>query len=197
MTSFASDAVLHCGVEYDQGSDLWYRWNFDQSANHRSSAISTSNEWVNHTYTRSGEYNITVTASNRVSNVTQFRLITVQDPIDIVMVRTSSPTSVGNETFIAAAVNQGSHPEFSFNFGDGKQFYDGEMVGETFILTYVFAAHGRHNVTVFAENAVSMVTHTVEVIVEPLVNDVKIEMINPAFTDAPAVFIVKTEGKEF
>ena len=131
------------------GTQLTFTWSLSDST----STYSTYHgESITHNYTSSGSYNVSVTATNDVSNSTVSTVIIVQDPVDGVSV-TQSPSivEINEQVTLFTAVTAGTDVAYSWDCS-GVQ-----MSSSISVMTTTFSSTGYHECRVIVSNKVSSV----------------------------------------
>jgi PKD repeat protein/uncharacterized protein YegL len=129
----------HLTATITAGTDVTYTWAFGDGS--YGSGITPT-----HTYPALGNYTAIVTATNQVSQMTATTTVEVVDvPIAGLTASNSSPTIVGNLTFLAAATTSGSNVQYTWAFGDGSY-------GNGANPTHTYPAVGNYTAIVTATN---------------------------------------------
>ena len=138
------------------GSNVTYEWDFGDG-----SPAETGKE-VTHVYASAGIYTATVTATNNVSQSATTTTVYVDQIISGLNAVNDGPTQLGEITTLSAWVVSGTNITYTWELGDGSPDKAGQVVTHTYpgVQTYI--------ATVTAENSVSKVTTTTEVVIDPL-----------------------------
>ncbi len=129
----------HLTATITAGTDVTYTWAFGDGS--YGNGITAT-----HTYPALGNYTAIVTATNQVSQMTATTIVEVVDtPIAGLTASNSSPTIVGNLTFLAAATTSGSNVQYTWAFGDGSY-------GNGANPTHAYPAVGNYTAIVTATN---------------------------------------------
>ena len=140
---------------------LTYTWNFGDG-----SPIGSGNP-IAHSYAASGTFNVTLTVDCKCGTTSVAQQVNVSDaptPPDLDNVQSSSPTALGNATYLTGTLLAGSAPiTYTWDFGDGTGIVDGLTLNHTYTQT------GLYVVSLTADNVVGsdVVTTTVDVGVAP------------------------------
>ncbi|XP_051876950.1 polycystin-1 isoform X2 [Pristis pectinata] len=121
-----------------------YSWSFGDN----SSQLIGNLQRVTHTFSKAGRYNISVQASNAISNVSAHCMVEVLEEISDVDFSDNSPTELSAPTIVKAWVRTGTRVRWTFDMGDGTP------LTETFssVMNYTYSAVGNYTVTVVASN---------------------------------------------
>ena len=151
VTSFYSDV--------SEGTDVYFRWNFgDGSGSHtfKGSQILAggSNNTVGHSFNRAGEFNVTVTAFNAISQLEAWDMVHAQERIEGLELIVSEYISFGESITFQFEQRKGNNITYIINFGDGgsSQRIAVNSIKRTYNRVGVF------NVTVEAVNQISTQT---------------------------------------
>ena len=134
---------------------------------------------VHHSYSRAGEYNITVIFSNRnPKNDSHTCRIIVQNPVNKVMITTDSPRKKileTNQTFnFTISQYQGDEVRYRLNTMDGKVVNTTEKV-----IPHVYTKAGRYRPTLITSNDISsVVVNCAEIIVQDLIEGLEYTSFN-------------------
>ena len=134
---------------------------------------------VHHSYSRAGEYNITVIFSNRnPKNDSHTCRIIVQNPVNKVMITTDSPRKKileTNQTFnFTISQHQGDEVRYRLNTMDGKVVNTTEKV-----IPHVYTKAGRYRPTLITSNDISsVVVNCAEIIVQDLIEGLEYTSFN-------------------
>jgi hypothetical protein len=116
---------------------------------------------VNHIYPDIGIYTATVTASNSISMAQASTVLEIyEDPVSGLVALNSSPTGLGDTTFLTATVTSGSNIQFVWDLGDGSSA-EGQFV------SHIYPQAGIYTAVVTASNSVSTQTAATLVEVQP------------------------------
>ncbi|XP_044160778.1 polycystin-1 isoform X2 [Bufo gargarizans] len=118
----------------------------------------TSELALNHTYARSGTYNVSVHAVNDISEIWAVKAVHVYEEITGLVVSSDEPTERGLQTFINASVETGDNITWRFNMGDGHIFEGNEPM-----MNYTYVKDGNYTVNVTASNAVNSLSEFLQV----------------------------------
>ncbi|XP_059835038.1 polycystin-1 isoform X1 [Hypanus sabinus] len=121
-----------------------YQWLFGDN----SSQLTGSLPRVVHTFTKAGRYNVSVQATNGISNIGAHCVVDVLEEIRGVNFSDNSPTELTAPTIVRASVQSGTSIRWSFDMGDGTPLTD------TFssVMNYTYSAVGKYTVTAIASN---------------------------------------------
>lgn len=140
----------HLTATITAGTDVTYTWAFGDGTT--GSGITAT-----HTYPALGSYTATVTATNQVSQMTTTTTVRVVDPPVVGLTATnSSPTIIGNQTFLAAATSGGTNIQYTWAFGDGTY-------GNGINPTHTYPAVGNYTAIVTATNTNNSLTASTQV----------------------------------
>lgn len=193
---------LHCQAELSRGSDLNISWDFQDSSSETDVETAGLVSKATHVYTRPGRFNVTVQASNLVSEpVTHLQMVTVDAPVQCLRLETSAPATPGEKIFLVATAVGGTAVNFDFDWGKGRKSWEGEtevVRARTSVGTSVqFSRPGVHNITLYAHNPVSHKSLTTHLVVQQPVPD--LELVPHRIIPAPngsAIFFVQQKGKD-
>lgn len=139
-------------ASFTAGSNINYAWDFGDGT------TGTGNP-TTHTYGTVGNYTATITATNSVSVVTTTTPVTITDvPIMGLSAANSSPTELGQATFLTATIAAGSNVIYQWDFGDGD-------MGTGLTTTHTYGEKGDYLAVVTATNSVGVITATTTVTV--------------------------------
>ena len=148
--------ITNLTASITSGSSVTYEWNFGDG-----SPTETGKE-VSHQYTSAGIYTATVTATNHIGQSTATTTVYVDQVISGLSAVNDGPTIIGEITTLSASVASGTNITYSWDLGDGSPAKEGQVITHTYPGAQTYIA------TVTAENSVSIVTTTTEVIIDPL-----------------------------
>ena len=163
LASFTSSSPDEIGqvtsfTNSSSGSNLSYEWDFGDG-----SPMSTLPN-PTHTYSLTGTYTVTLTASNIVGLATASDQVVVTappSPITGLTATNDSPTPLGEATNLTAAITGGENVSYLWDFGDGSPLdSNGAQVNHTYTQIGTFTA------VVFASNSVSTDSATTTVTIE-------------------------------
>jgi PKD repeat protein len=157
------------------GTNVDYAWDFGDGDQQ------TGNDpMVSHTYDSPGDYTVTVTGTNSVSQAVASTVVVVDETIMGLSATDDSPTAWGNPTTLTATVDAGSRVEYIWYFGDGK-------AGTGSPVSHTYLAPGAYTAYVTARNSVSELTVSTDV----RVTEVPITGLQ-AFNDSPTLLGLPT-----
>ncbi len=138
------------------GDNISYTWDFGDN-----SGLTTSNNYLFHTYGAVGSYTVVVTASNSLNSQVATTTVVVQDAPSVASFTTSSPDTLG-EAISFTNTSTGSNLSYSWNFGDGS-------ISTTESPTHTYAAIGTYTVYLTTTNSLGsdFYSDTVEIVETP------------------------------
>lgn len=140
----------HLTATISAGTEVTYTWAFGDGSY-------GNGETPAHIYPALGSYTAVVTATNQVSQMTATTTVHVVDPPVVGLTATnSSPTIIGNQTFLAAATSGGTNIQYSWAFGDGTY-------GNGTNPTHTYPAVGNYTAIVTATNTNNSLTASTQV----------------------------------
>ncbi|ELU08776.1 hypothetical protein CAPTEDRAFT_217053 [Capitella teleta] len=149
------------------GSHPTFSWDLQDNMTSTLITDSALMSTVVHSFSAAGDYNVTVEATNNYNSViahTQ-KPIVVQEPVANLIVKVTGAARPGESTTVDAMVTAGSHVNFDFDFGNGRQPSSGN--GQTSVTeVHSFNTAGSHAVTVYAYNQVSEIQRVAHVVVQ-------------------------------
>uniref|UniRef100_H2Y0K6 PKD1 protein n=1 Tax=Ciona intestinalis TaxID=7719 RepID=H2Y0K6_CIOIN len=115
-----------------------------------------------HTYTTSGEYNVTVKVENGISSMKAWKVITVYERITQLTAWSDEPTEFTQTTTVSASVVTGNGTTLflSYDFGDNSPVAENQTQWN-YIHTY--SSTGIFHVTITATNPINSLNTTLEV----------------------------------
>ena len=202
-----TDNTIECKAEVISGTDIVFFWLLEGPEEFESKHVFYENytSVLKTRLTIPGMYDIRVHAGNNISS-SFYDIeppIIVLDPIDNIIVYKTSKTLLGNLTEIGAVYKPSNNHvnydcNFDFDFGDGrKHIVDTVCEGwNCYVWTsHRFATPGKHKVLVYGYNEISEVVEEVEVWIIPGLDNVTVDVLEPAVAGQPVRFIVKENGK--
>ena len=173
------DQIVTFEASTDSGTDPTFHWVFQNRSTYDDIGLADASgrvifSIVNHTFTEVGDYNVSVTALNLVSVVTQ-RLdqsMVVQEPISGLSSQSVHPTLLNQTSQIALRVIRGSHVKFTINENGKERLLQSESSEDgMFVVTTLPSETGLHYVNITAFNNVSEASTEVTLLVqEPISN---------------------------
>ena len=199
--------AIECIAEVISGTDIVFLWLLEGPDEFESKHVFYENftSILRTKLTSPGMYDIRVHAGNNISS-SYFDIeppIKVLDPINHIVVYKTSRTLLGNRTeFVAVYQPTNDHVNyycnFDFDFGGGRKHIADTVCKDW--NCYVGASHqfstpGKHKVLVYGYNEVSEIVEEVEVWIIPGLDNVSVDVPEPAVIGHPLRFIVKENGK--
>ncbi len=130
----------HLTATISGGSNVSYEWDFGDWNGDTGAEVS-------HAYAAPGEYTAIVTATNSVSQESTTTMVEIQDvPINGLAAANSSPTLLGDTTFLTATISSGSNVDYEWNFGDGNSDTGAEV-------DHIYTSLGEYTAVVTATNS--------------------------------------------
>lgn len=173
------DQIVTFEASSESGTDPTFHWVFQNGSTYDDIGLADASgrvifSIVNHTFTEVGDYNVSVTAFNLVSEVTQ-RLdqsMVVQEPISGLSSQSVHPTVLNQISQIALRVIRGSHVKFTINENGKEELLQSESSEDgQFVVTTLPSETGMHYVNITAFNNVSEASTVVMLLVqEPISN---------------------------
>ncbi|XP_073537692.1 polycystin-1-like [Phyllobates terribilis] len=124
-----------------------FTWDFGDD----SRVLESRDQQVKHVYKSVGSYNITVIASNELSHINETLMVTIEQQIIGLQVRSNSPTELGTEITVFCSITQGTNITWTFDMGDGKGYINQSEAS----VCHKYGQWGNFTVAVFARNALS------------------------------------------
>ncbi len=136
------------------GTKVHYEWDFGDGH-------VGQGEQVSHLYDMPGVYTAVLTAQNGLSTITATATITVDEPINTVIIESTADDTVpvGEATIFTATVLAGSNVTYRWDFGS-TNILTGQVV------SYTYTTPGTYTPSVTASNSVASVTKQFIVVVE-------------------------------
>jgi len=154
-------------------SPVSYQWDFGDGN-------TGSGLLADHSFSQSGEYEVTFTASNEAGEVSESMTIEVTDPPVPAQIATinadPSPATAGDEVTFTSNVRGDTPLEYEWDFGDGNT-----GSGET--VTHTYEEDGEYEVTLNASNEFGEDSRSLSLMVEPDLPPIceTVSELNPAF----------------
>lgn len=126
---------------------ILYSWNFNDGSPVQEGPNST----VCHSFGKSGIYNVTLRVSNNLSDITSSVSVSISEGFMDLNVTCNGPSELGSVTVVNATLNTGTDVRWTFDMGDGS-IYSNLSNG---IVSHIFAAEGKYNVTVTVHRALT------------------------------------------
>lgn len=146
LTTYFTSTSLAGG---DQPANLTYQWNLGDGS-------LRATQQPSHTYTNIGQYVVMLTVSNRLARDTITGLVEVTDqPVQNLQVATSSPTQLGEPTFLTATLT-GTNLIYQWDLGEGS--FTQTTSG---LMSHIYPQIGVYTVRLTVENSISRVTQTI------------------------------------
>ncbi|KAG7491421.1 hypothetical protein MATL_G00003380 [Megalops atlanticus] len=123
-----------------------YTWSFGDG----STPLQGRERQVNHTFARSGVYNVSVSVNNTISYTSTYAEMLVSEDIRGLTATSSAPTELNTPTVVTAQVEAGNNITWTFDMGDGKVLTVAEPRVE-----HRYIKDGNYTVNVTAANAIS------------------------------------------
>ena len=149
-----------------------------------------------HIYKAPGLFEVIVMAMNEINNVTVYRSVVVEIPINVscLLIQNHGPfelTYQKDEIELAVELWNGSNPELLFIIGDGTNFTQRSTK-----LSFKYQESGFKNISVFVYNNVSMVHLRKNVYIHEIISlgDVTLDISAANFTEATQMILNVTEG---
>uniref|UniRef100_A0A0L8G058 PKD domain-containing protein n=1 Tax=Octopus bimaculoides TaxID=37653 RepID=A0A0L8G058_OCTBM len=148
-----------------------------------------------HVFKNAGEFHVSVSTYNEVSNVTATlaQRIVVQEPIKLLELLTDEVVSVNVPVLLCVQVMSGSDFNLLWNLGNSLQNY--ELVkknGSYACIEHIFKTVGSVNISVVAFNYISNITESWEVLVEEPLTYFSIDILRPTLIGIPIMFVMRT-----
>ncbi|XP_074659507.1 polycystin-1-like protein 1 [Tubulanus polymorphus] len=186
---------VRCRARVSSGTDAVFAWDFNDATNPTFSARRESDfeSAANHTFDSVGVYNVTVRASNYVSSKQTGLTVRIEEPITGLIVTSDSPRSRGAVVRIRARVVTGSNVVWDADFdGTGRQRIGAGRKDVS--VERVFDSPGLHQVTVYADNKVSVPFKRIEVVIQDTIPYINITTLQNAVTGKPTVLVALISG---
>lgn len=164
IVAVGSDTSFYSSVS--EGTDVSFRWNFGDGSNSytfKGSRTLTGgyNHSVRHSFSRSGEFNVTVKAFNVISQLDEWVIVHAQQKIEGFELSVADRASPGESIVFRFSQHKGDNVSYIIYLGDGgsSQIITANSIVKTYNSTGVF------NVTVEAVNQISSqkITKTITV----------------------------------
>ncbi|XP_029456465.1 polycystin-1-like isoform X2 [Rhinatrema bivittatum] len=156
-TAFVHQKILFEAQPHPSPHGITYSWNFNDG----SPVEGGTNPEVHYSFGKIGVYNVTVSASNSLSEVTSSLPVVVGEGIAGLQLLSSGLCELGSATVVSTTLKSGTNVLWTFDMGDGSVYHN-LSVGS---VSHVFAKEGNYTVTVKARNILTSVcsSTTVEV----------------------------------
>lgn len=154
--------TTHFSAVVGAGSGLTYEWAFGDG-------ITGTGQYTSHQYSQVGSYLVTLTATNSLgSQVATTTVIIRDESLTGLTLVSSSPTDLGQATYLTATLETGSNVTYSWDFGDGRTAISSQPSAAR--QTHTYQTAGSYEVKLVASNSrgVQVAQTTVVVQVEPL-----------------------------
>lgn len=161
LTCGTSDKLVALGNQIEifwkisNGSDVTYFVNFDDGSKevNKSSPLLGKTISLSYTYSTAKRYQVTVKASNTITQPSCNSEVIVQDPIKglAIQSQSTSNTALYEEVSIQVTVKNGTDVRYIFDFGDGSDTYD---LG-TGLATHKYRYPGKFTPNITAKNLLS------------------------------------------
>ncbi|KAK3108147.1 hypothetical protein FSP39_002005 [Pinctada imbricata] len=200
VTYISTGEEIECISDIFEGTDARFEWSFQNPGAGKVAGVRHDEltSVANHTYHRPGQYNISVVVHNEISKATALlpSLLNVLDPITCVAIQSSGPTKFGNPVHFMVTICQGTNVRLEFDFGLGRQKHGYELydIPGEFYSSYDFKEPGIHDVTIFAYNRVSEVSHTTQVLVQERIPEIKLVTLNKRSVVGEPLTIIATSS---
>ncbi|XP_071488265.1 polycystin-1-like protein 1 [Diadema antillarum] len=175
------ESVL-CQATTEDGTGPTFLWDFDDGSSFEDFGLQSNADPVivssiNHTFAKSGEYNISVTVQNLVSTVTR-RLgkpLVIQEPVSGITAQSARPSLVGSPAEIAVELRRGSHVQFHRVSGEEEQVLEAVMAGnQSYVVQLQLEPTGLHDINISASNNVSQLSTPVKHLVLPYLGNLSV-----------------------
>ena len=163
IVAVGSDTSFYSTVS--EGTDVYFRWNFGEgsySNTFKGSRIPTgTNNSVGHSFTRAGEFNVTVQAFNAISHLEAWVIVHAQEMVEGFELMVNDNASPGSSITFRFLQTKGDNVSYIINFGDGGS----NQIITTNSVVKVYNNVGVFNVTAEAVNQISSqnITKTITV----------------------------------
>ena len=172
------------------GSNISYAWDFGDGT------VVNGGAAISHVYATSGNFPVSVTASNSAGPVATSVTMVVQppppDPITGLTVSNNGPIAVTQPAQFNATVTGGTEISYSWDFGDGT------VRAGSATDSHTYAAPGSYLVTVTANNSVSSANAQTTIVVNPPPDDpitgLSVSSNSPVETGQTASFTTTVTG---
>jgi|GEM_PF-892364 len=163
------------------GTGVQYAWDFGDGT-FGTGAVAT------HTYSATGVYTATVTASNTSGQQAAQSVARVVDvPLSGLMAENDSPTMIGNATHFTAMVTGGTGVQYAWDFGDGG-------TGSGAVTAHAYPAVGIYTAVVTASNTVNQeITTTIVTVVDVPISGLVAENNGPTTLGGITILIASLE----
>ncbi|XP_075207853.1 polycystin-1-like [Anomaloglossus baeobatrachus] len=122
-------------------------WDFGDE----SKVVESRDQQIKHVYKSVGSYKIRVIASNEVSHINQTLIVTIEQHIAGLQVRSNSPMELGTEITVFCSITQGTNITWTFDMGDGKAYINQSEAS----VHHKYVQWGNFTVSVIARNALN------------------------------------------
>ena len=165
IVAVGSDTSFYSLVS--QGTDVYFRWNFGDGSNSYTfkgtrTLTGRHNHSVGHSFSHSGEFNVTVKAFNVISQLDGWVTVHAQQKIERFELIVTDRASPGESIVFRFSQSKEDNVSYIINFGDGgsSQITTANTIAKTYNSTGVF------NVTAEAVNQISSQKITKTIIVQ-------------------------------
>ncbi|MCD4705187.1 lamin tail domain-containing protein [bacterium] len=164
------ETIFDASASFDpDGNSLSYLWNF---ANQASSSLKIAQ----HTFTESGNFEISLTIDDGLASSTDSLLINVLEneinPIEIIITNLADEFLVGEIIHFNACQSNGENLEFHWDLGDGGQ-------GNSCVLDYRYNSTGIYNIILEVSNENNNLSKNLELMIKNNSNNIIINELLP------------------
>jgi len=190
----STNVMFDCIAAVEKGTDVGFRWDFgDGISVHVTTSNSSSTATV--TYPAAGQYNITVTAWNRLGTEAAWKIVNIVENAFGLSAVAMEPVLIGNRVRVMACCVLGSNVTLEFDFGSGSHQLVLDPESRTVTVSHVYQRTGVYTVSVNAENDVSVaVTHVIVNVLEHI-SDVDFKPLSVLVAGRHSVFVAIFNGK--
>ncbi|KAK7918559.1 hypothetical protein WMY93_009843 [Mugilogobius chulae] len=201
IVAVGSSQLFAVKVKADISFSLIFRWDFSDSSNsiiHSHSAlcekmdglvdkevkVMDTLDTLNYTFNKPNDYTVTVQVFNQFSKLEVSKKISVREKLQKILVFTSPLVPIVNQIFLleAAAEPKSNNILYTWDFEDSSS-----TVLDN-IITHTFGTPGLHNITVTANNNISVVTSWILVEVMEKITGLDIGYNGPTEIDTVTYF---------
>ncbi len=134
----------------EAGTSVSYTWDFGDETG-------GSGNNPTHVYPDLGIYTAVVTAENSIGSMAVDTIVTIVDaPITGLAANNDSPTELGGTTTLTATIASGTHPVFTWDFGDNT-------TGSGSVVTHIYTDAGSYTAIVTATNGTNTESKSTDV----------------------------------
>jgi hypothetical protein len=191
---FAVNSVVQCTASTKQGSGVRFIWNFDNGT----PSVVTANSSISRvkgSFSRVGRYNVSVLAVNSYNRLSSYVEIDLVESVRSLSV-VAETGRAGEPVTVTACCKYGSNLTFVFEFSGDNTRIEDRPPSTVGVVRKVYSAAGVYTASVLVYNAISNLTASFEVKVQPVVSNVVVTVVSSApVAGRTIVFTATIDGK--